>query len=72
MCNPFAPMVIENEYNLTKVRKKSCCVRFFQHPLNKTVVPLILEINEAVVDTFVRFKYSSTSSKKEQVLERKK
>ena len=59
-----------SKIEFTKMRTKNCCVHIFKHSLNRRTVPLILEFDEAIVDTLVKFKCWSTSSKNERVFEK--
>ena len=52
-----------SKVEFTKMRTKTCYVRFFKDSLNKRAVTLILELDETMVYTLVKFEYWSTSSK---------
>ena len=68
-------MVIKYKYNLvevefTKIKIKTCYVRFFKESINMRAVTPTLELDESNVSTFAKFEYERSSSKTERVFEK--
>ena len=54
----------------TKMRTKTCYVRFFKDSLNKRAGTPIIELDEGIVSIFAKFGYERSSSKTERVFEK--
>ena len=59
-----------SKVEFTKIRTKTCYVRFFKDSFNKRAGTPIIELNEGIVSTFARFEYERSSSKTERVFEK--
>ena len=59
-----------SKFEITKMRTKTCYVRFFKDSLNKSAGTPTLELDEGNVSTFAKFKYERSSSKTERVFEK--
>ena len=57
--------------NLPKWGQNPSVLNFVKHSLDKRAVPLLLELDYAIVYTLVKFEYWRTESKNERVLEKK-
>ena len=74
---PFCPdgnvkwVQFGSKVEFSKMRTKTCYVRFFKDSLNMRTVTPILELDESNASTLVKFKYQSSSSKNKQVFEKK-
>ena len=74
---PFCPygntkfVQFGSKVEFTKMRTKTCFIRFFKDSLNKRAGTPTLKLDEGNVSTFAKFKYERSSSKTEQVLEKK-
>ena len=72
---PFCPngnrklVYFGSKVEFTKMRTNKCYVCFFP-TLNKRAVTIILELNEPLLYTLVKFEYWSTTSKNEGVFEK--
>ena len=73
---PFCPngninfVQFGSKVEFTKMRTKTCYVRFFKDSLNKRAGTPTLELNEGNVSTFAKFEYVRSSSKTERVCEK--
>ena len=59
-----------SKVEFTKMRTKTCYVRFFKDSLNKKAGTPIIELDEGIVSTFAKFEYERSSSKTERVFEK--
>ena len=59
-----------SKVNFTKMRTKTCYVRFFKDSLNKRARTPTIELDEGNVSTFAKFEYERSSSKTERVFEK--
>ena len=59
-----------SKVEITKMRTKTCYVRFFNDSLNKRAGTQIIELDEGMVSTFAKFKYERSSLKTERVFEK--
>ena len=59
-----------SKVEFTKMRTKTCYVRFFKDSLNKSAETPTLELDESIVSTFAKFEYEHSSSKTERVFEK--
>ena len=59
-----------SKVEFTKMRTKTCYVRFFKDSLNKRAETPTLELDEGIVSTFAKFDYERSSSKTERVFEK--
>ena len=73
---PFCPDVnvkwvqFGSKVELTKMRTKTCYVRFFKDSLNKRAWTPTLELDKGIVSTFAKFEYERSSSKTKRVFEK--
>ena len=73
---PFCPdgnvkwVQFGSKVEFTKMRTKTCYVRFFKDSLNKRAGTPTLELDEGIVSTFAKFEYERSSFKTEQVFEK--
>ena len=73
---PFCPdgnikwVQFGSKVEFTKMRTKTCYVRFFKDSLNKRAGTPTLELDEGNVSTFAKFEYERSSSKTERVFEK--
>ena len=73
---PFCPdgnikwVQFGSKVKFTKMRTKTCYVRFFKDSLNKRAETPTLELDEGIVSTFAKFEYERSSSKTERVFEK--
>ena len=56
-----------SKVEFTKMRTKTCYVRFFKDYLNKKAGTPIIELNEGIVSTFAKIEYERSSLKTERV-----
>ena len=59
-----------SKVEFTKMRTKTCYVRFFKDSLNKRAGTPTLELDEGNESTFAKFEYERSSSKSERVFEK--
>ena len=59
-----------SKVEFTKMRTKTCYVRFFKDSLNKRAGTPTLELDKGIVSTFAKFEYERSSSKTERVFEK--
>ena len=59
-----------SKVEFTKMRTKTCYVRFFKDSLNKRAGTPIIELDEGIVSNFAKLEYERSSSKTEQVFEK--
>ena len=73
---PFCPdgnikwVQFGSKVEYTKIRTKTCCVRFFKDSLNERTGTPTLELDEDNVSTFAKFEYERSSSKTGGVFEK--
>jgi hypothetical protein len=60
-----------SKVEFTKMRTKTCYVRFFKDSLNERAETPTLELDEGMVSTFANFEYERSSSTTERVFEKK-
>ena len=59
-----------SKVEFTKMRTKTCYVRFFKDSLNKRARTLTLELHEGNVSTFAKFENERSISQTERVFEK--